>query len=84
MSRKHFVLIPNGRMVLCPSQSTRQSVVQNGVLACGMLVAGHSLYGQTFYGSVMGIVTDSSGAIVPGATVTTINTATNEKHIIKG
>src|SRR6185437_13705598 len=35
---------------------------------------------QTFYGSVLGTVTDSSGANIAGAKVTVTNSATSERH----
>ncbi len=35
---------------------------------------------QTFYGSVLGTVTDSSGATITGAKVTVTNSATSERH----
>lgn len=47
------------------------------VLAC--LSAGPAR-GQVFYGSVVGTVTDASGALVPGATVTITKTETNESR----
>src|SRR5579884_1246666 len=38
------------------------------------------LFGQAFYGSVVGAVTDQSGAALRGATVTLTNTGTGERH----
>ncbi len=39
-----------------------------------------SLFGQAFYGSIVGTVTDQSGAALRGANVTLTNTGTGEKH----
>src|SRR6202522_2053927 len=39
-----------------------------------------SLFGQSTYGSVIGVVTDPSGAAIPGATVTLTNLGTQEKR----
>jgi hypothetical protein len=38
------------------------------------------LSGQTFYGSIVGTVTDASGAAMASATVTVTNTSTSERH----
>jgi hypothetical protein len=41
------------------------------------------LRAQSLYGSIAGTVTDASGGVVPGATVTATNIGTNEKHTVK-
>jgi hypothetical protein len=57
------------------------TALTSALLTLALLVAAatmlpSSLQAQSFYGSVVGTVTDSSGAVVPGATVTLTNTAT--------
>src|SRR5262245_4715194 len=48
------------------------------VIAAGTaLLAGSLAYGQVLYGTVVGNVKDTTGAAVPGATVTIVNTKTN-------
>src|SRR5512138_841217 len=42
-----------------------------------ILVACQSSFAQTVVGRISGIVTDSSGAVIPNATVTVRNNATN-------
>ena len=42
-----------------------------------------TLKAQSFYGSLVGTVTDASGAVVPGSTVTITNTGTNEKRTME-
>src|SRR6202166_1639857 len=46
-------------------------------VACAA-VATYTSSAQTFYGSIVGTVTDSSGASVPGAAVTVVNNGTAE------
>jgi hypothetical protein len=46
-------------------------------LAIAVLLGGGRAFAQTSMGAVSGTVTDSSGATVPGATVTLVNPATN-------
>ena len=39
------------------------------------------VFGQTFYGSILGTVTDTSGARIPGAELTLINTGKGERRM---
>jgi len=41
------------------------------------------LHAQTFYGSIVGTVTDNTGAVVPGATITITNLGTGESRADK-
>ena len=51
------------------------------VVVFGLLPS--ALCGQTFYGTIVGTVTDSTGGVVPGASVSAINIGTNEKRTVK-
>jgi hypothetical protein len=53
----------------------RASIVIASVLAIGLAAGPASA--QILYGSVVGIVKDSSGSVIPGATVTIVNKDTN-------
>jgi hypothetical protein len=48
------------------------------VLLCGIAVFSIPSQGQTFYGSILGTITDASGAAMPSAAVTLTNTGTAE------
>ena len=50
------------------------------LLAAIASISNTTLFGQAFYGSVVGTVTDQSGAALRGANVTLTNTGTGEKH----
>jgi hypothetical protein len=52
-------------------------------LFAGVLVSAPTLKAQNAYGSIVGTVTDSSGAAVPGATVSITNIGTNDKKAIQ-
>ena len=49
---------------------------------CLLAGSGSHLNGQASYGSIVGTVTDNSGAVVPGAAVTLTNLGTSEKRSI--
>ena len=51
-------------------------------VAIAMLLNPLSLQSQVLYGSLVGIITDQSGAVVPGARVTVINSATNQSRTV--
>ncbi|HXW08073.1 MAG TPA: carboxypeptidase-like regulatory domain-containing protein, partial [Vicinamibacterales bacterium] len=55
--------------------ATRIAVVALTVLALSLSAV--SLGAQVLYGSIVGIVRDAQGALIPGATVTIVNTETN-------
>jgi len=52
-------------------------------LLVGMFSVTSSLHAQNAFGSLVGTVTDSSGAVVPGAAVTLTNLGTNEKKVVQ-
>jgi hypothetical protein len=51
------------------------------VSVCAFILVSLPLAGQAFYGSAVGTVTDSSGAVMEGATVTLTNTGMSERHV---
>lgn len=51
-------------------------------LACLLLLAGLPMWGQEVTANIAGTVKDSSGAVVPGATVTVTNTDTNQSRTV--
>jgi hypothetical protein len=58
---------------------TKQYALIFVVLAAALLFC-PAVRGQTYFGSILGTITDSSGGVVPGATITLTNLGTNEKH----
>lgn len=51
------------------------------VVAVGLAVLSVAAFGQTFYGTVVGSVQDSTGAVIPGASVTVTSLATGEQRL---
>jgi hypothetical protein len=50
-----------------------------GLLAC-VMSSGISAFAQSTFGSIVGTVKDQSGSVVPGATVTLVNTGSSATH----
>jgi len=50
------------------------------LLVCLVLAATVPSTAQTFYGSILGTVSDSGGAVIPGAATTLTNEGTQERH----
>ncbi len=63
----------------------RQWAIYLVVLCAALAIQSFSgmLQAQTFYGTIVGTVTDPSGAVVPGADVSVTNTGTNETQVAK-
>ena len=64
------------------------TALTSALLTLALLVAAatmlpSSLQAQSFYGSVVGTVTDSTGAVVAGASVTVTNTGTNSTTTVQ-
>src|SRR5262245_34377050 len=67
---------PSGGFML-----NRNSVwTRAGLLFFLFIVVAVPAIGQTFYGSLVGVVSDAQGGVIPGATVVLVNTATNERR----
>ena len=57
-----------------------RSLVRAFLLLLSLAFASHGLFAQGTVGSIVGTVKDSSGAIIPGASVTVRNQATNNSR----
>jgi len=65
----------------CSPARFRRSVTWRLLLACCFLAAACGpLQAQSTFGSILGMVRDSSGALVPGAHVTLVNTGTSSSR----
>ena len=51
------------------------------VLAIGVIVFSHSMFGQAVNGTLLGTVTDATGAAIADAQVTTLLTSTGATHV---
>jgi hypothetical protein len=58
----------------------KASVLWLALLGAILAISNTALFGQAFYGSIVGTVTDQSGAALRGANVTLTNAGTGEKH----
>src|SRR6266571_228687 len=79
----HIVLITNiqlhGGLVFRKDISMSKSVTVSSIIIAAVLLA-RPLPGQIGgTGSIQGVVSDPSGAVIPGASVTAVNTATQVK-----
>ncbi|HXW08072.1 MAG TPA: TonB-dependent receptor [Vicinamibacterales bacterium] len=61
----HFIRPPVPRAVL------------GALVALAVGISASTLHAQLLYGSIVGVVKDAQGALIPGATVTIVNTETN-------
>ena len=66
---------------VCEKRSTLRML--SYVLLAVLLAIPFSLHAQQYSGTITGTVTDPTGAAVPGATVTVINTGTNATVTVK-
>src|SRR4051794_6864047 len=67
---------PSSRNVAGPKYQERLFRMRSVYLLLALLAAALSLPGQTFRGEIKGTVEDSSGAVLPGTSVTAVNRAT--------
>jgi hypothetical protein len=68
----------------CMSRSSRVSRLRSHVWSLTILLAGiHPLAAQEFRGSITGQVSDSSGALIPGASITAVEHSTNQTYAAK-
>jgi hypothetical protein len=53
------------------------------IIAAAMLASAHPAAAQMLYGSILGTVTDQTGAVVPKSHVTIFDPATHEMSVAK-
>jgi hypothetical protein len=59
-------------------REVRYIIAAAALLIASLLSGARQAHAQALYGSILGTVTDSSGASVPGATVKVVQTQTNQ------
>ena len=52
------------------------------LIVCLLAFTGHSIQSQSTFGTILGTVQDASGAVIPGAEVTLLNTGTSAQRVI--
>jgi hypothetical protein len=65
---------------LFPSRSALQRI--SALAACLLFFFAPHLESQSTFGTILGVVQDASGAVVPGATVTLMNTGTTAQRVV--
>jgi hypothetical protein len=70
-----------------PFEERRSSIkdvtwLRTALLAACLLASSSVTFGQSTFGAVLGTVTDATGGVVPGATVTTVNLATSATRTV--
>ncbi len=59
----------------------RQSVWTRIILGCvSVILVASPMLAQSFYGSLVSVVKDDQGGVIPGATIVLVNTGTNERR----
>src|SRR5206468_13097127 len=71
---------PSGNFLLLIKKEASMACVRNGVVAILFFVS--ILAAQGVRATIVGRVTDDTGAVVPGANITITNTGTNESRSV--
>ncbi|HTC36202.1 MAG TPA: TonB-dependent receptor [Bryobacteraceae bacterium] len=62
------------------NRQSMRGALRLGLAVCCVLAFCCAAYAQSTFGTVLGTVKDPSGSLIPGATVTLMNTGTNAEH----